>query len=63
MRLTVGERTAEEAPVYYGSMQVGDLDPLDVDITALGDEPIIGRGITDQYRIILDHGARVIVEP
>ena len=32
-------------------------------VTILGDEPLIGRRLTDRFRVILDHGARVIVEP
>jgi hypothetical protein len=29
----------------------------------LGDEPIMGRGIGDRYRMVLDHGQRLVVEP
>ena len=51
------------AAVYAGTAQVGELPPMPVDIIALGSELIIGRGVTDLYRIILDRGQRVIVEP
>jgi hypothetical protein len=32
-------------------------------VIAVGDEPLVGRGVTDEFRVILDHGRRVIVEP
>lgn len=50
-------------PVYHGIVRVGDLAPVEADIVLLGEEPIVGRGITDHYRVILDHGERVIAEP
>jgi hypothetical protein len=39
------------------------LGPFPVVVTSLGDEPLIGRRLTDRFRVIEDHGARVIVEP
>ncbi|MHB8573847.1 MAG: pepsin/retropepsin-like aspartic protease family protein [Dehalococcoidia bacterium] len=49
-------------PVYYGTVQIGDLAPEDGDIVILGSEAIVGRGFTDRYRVILDRGQRVTVE-
>lgn len=49
-------------PVYYGTVRVDSLHPVDADIAAIGDEPLVGRGITDRYLLVLDHGERVIVE-
>lgn len=34
-----------------------------VEITAVGQQINVGRGVTDHYRVILDHGERVSVEP
>lgn len=50
-------------PVYYGTVQLGSFPSVPADIALLGDEPILGRGVTDRYRVILDHGSRVIAEP
>jgi hypothetical protein len=50
------------APVYYGEARVGELDPVPADVVAIGDEPLVGRGISDRYRIILDRGERVLIE-
>lgn len=32
-------------------------------ISVLGDEPIAGRGLTDRFRLTLDHGERIVLEP
>jgi hypothetical protein len=32
-------------------------------ISVLGDEPLVGRGVTDRFAVTLDHGRRVIVAP
>jgi len=51
-----------EAPAYFGAVEVGMFGPFQVNIVALGNEVLIGRGITDRFTITLDHGQRVIVE-
>jgi hypothetical protein len=50
-------------PIYLGVLTIGDFIPVWVRIVALGDEALAGRGVIDRYRVILDHGRRVIVEP
>lgn len=50
------------AALYRATVSVGDLPPFAVEITALGDEPIVGRGVVDRYAVLLDYGRRVIVE-
>lgn len=32
-------------------------------VVTLGNEVMIGRGITDKFKIIFDHGRKVIIEP
>ena len=62
-RWTLADGSAVYAPLYFGTVQVGDVSKLDVLITVLGDEPIVGRGVTDRFPLVLDHGQQVIVEP
>lgn len=50
------------APYFLGKIRIGKFKPIDVLITVLGDEPLIGRGVTDRFKIIFDHGKKVIVE-
>lgn len=55
------------SPSYLGQVQIGNFPSLDCLISVLGDESIVGRSIvgrsiTDNYRVILDYGQHVIVE-
>jgi len=61
-RWTLADGSHVYAPYFFGMVHVGDVGSVEAIITALGDEPLIGRGITDRFRLILDHGERVIVE-
>jgi predicted aspartyl protease len=51
------------AAIYYGTLQIGGLAPVIVDVCTVGDEPLLGRGVTDQYSLTFDHGRRLLVEP
>ncbi len=51
------------APYYLGECELPGLGPsFPVIITALGEEAIVGRGLTDRFTLILDHGQRLIIE-
>lgn len=50
------------APFYLGTVHLGDVGAFPAAITVLGDEVIVGRGITDNVSLHLDHGRRVVVE-
>jgi predicted aspartyl protease len=63
IRLELGDASLVMAPYYDGTVELAGLGKYPVVVIALGDEPIVGRGLTDQFRIVLDHGQRVIVEP
>lgn len=60
-RLADGTRVT--APVYLGTIYVGQLGSVPAFIITLGDQPLVGRRVIDRFRVILDHGERVIVEP
>jgi clan AA aspartic protease len=60
---TLADGSRVVTPVYLGTVQIGDLAEVPAVIAALGDEPLIGRRVTDKFRVIFDHGKRVIVEP
>ena len=51
------------APFYRATVQVFPADVFSVTILALGDELVVGRGVSDRFTITLDHGQQVIVEP
>ena len=52
-----------DVPAYLGTVQVGLLPPVTTIIITLGNTPILGRAVADQYKITLDHGQRTVVEP
>lgn len=59
---TLADGSNVAAPFYFGTVHLGDVGAFPTAITALGDEPIVGRQVTDRFRLILDHGERVIAE-
>lgn len=50
------------SPFYHGTVSLGDVGSFPVLIVALGDEPLVGRGVSDRFKVTLDHGYQVIVE-
>lgn len=50
------------APVYAGKIKLGKLSSFTVSVVSLGNEVMIGRGITDRFKVIFDHGKKVIIE-
>lgn len=59
---TLADGSEVETPTYLGHVQLGDAPPSPVLVTVLGDEAIVGQAVVRRYRLILDHGQRVIVE-
>ena len=51
-------------PVYRGRAELVDMPRIvDALVIALGDEFLIGIAVMNHFRVIFDHGLRVIVEP
>jgi hypothetical protein len=63
MDVVLADGSSVETLVYVGQVRLGSTYMTSIAIMALGDEPIVGRGISDRFTIILDHGRQVIVEP
>jgi predicted aspartyl protease len=51
------------APAYSGVIRIDDFDAFMVAVMALGGETLVGRGVADRFRITLDHGQMLTVEP
>lgn len=51
------------APIYDGSLAFNGLGPFPSVIAVIGDEALIGVHAIRRFRVILDHGQRVVVEP
>ena len=53
-------------PAYLGMVEMAELGEAGVSaaiIGVLGNEALMGRNLARRFRIILDHGRQVIVEP
>lgn len=63
MTWQLADETEILTPAYLGSVQIGNLKSVNTTIIALGDEPILGTSVTNHFKLIFDHGAKIIVEP
>jgi hypothetical protein len=62
-RAILADGTQLELDFYLGSVTIGILGSFAAHIYAMGDEPLVGRAVSDRYMVILDHGRQLIVEP
>jgi hypothetical protein len=60
---TLGDGSDVLAAVYLGTAQLGGFPSFPVFVTVLGSEMLVGRAVSDRFRVILDHGQQLIVEP
>lgn len=51
------------AKAYLGYVQIEKFSPLNCTIVLLGDEPLLGREVINNFKITLDHGKKIILEP
>lgn len=51
-----------EAPAYIGSVTIGNKRLNNITVLIMGDEPIVGREVMKYFKVIFDHGRKVIVE-
>ena len=59
----LGDGSIVDAQDYLGELEIiGLRENIEVRITAIGTEFIIGRAVIDRYCIMFDHGMRVIIE-
>lgn len=66
-RFKLANGAITSAPVYIGSVVFRELiketpNPIEVSVLVMGDEVLVGRGLMDHFRVILDHGKQLIVE-
>lgn len=58
----LANETVVLASVYAGKVKLGNIASFTVSVVTLGNEVMIGRGVTDRFKVIFDHGKKVIVE-
>jgi len=50
-----------DVPVFLGAVEIVGLTSLPATIVALGDDYLLGRGILDHFKVVFDHGQRVVI--
>jgi len=60
---TLADGTEVLTPAYFCSVTIGQLEPVFTAVIPLADTTLLGRHVTDSFRVIFDHGQTVIVEP
>ena len=59
----LGDGSIVEAQDYLGTLEIVGLEEnIEVRISAIGTEFILGRSIIDRYCVLFDHGGSVIIE-
>lgn len=61
--LTLADDNRISVPLYLGVLNLSDTFYYLCTILVVGDEVMIGREITDDLKVTLDHGTRVILDP
>jgi predicted aspartyl protease len=63
LQYALADGSVVTAPAFRGAVKIGPFGPFRTVISVLGDEPIVGRALMDQFTITLEHGTRVVVDP
>ncbi|TSC88327.1 MAG: hypothetical protein G01um10147_232 [Microgenomates group bacterium Gr01-1014_7] len=58
----LADNSVIEVPIYIGFVKLANRKLNDIAILIMGDEPIIGRGVMNNFKITLDHGKKIILE-
>ena len=61
-RWTLADGAAVFAPEFEATAELDGFESISVLLSAIGDEPLVGRGVTDQFGLLLDHGRRLVIE-
>lgn len=58
----MADGSQSRASLYAGVVRIGSMAPLPAGIIVFGVEIILGRGVIDRYRVILNRGERIVIE-
>lgn len=59
----LADGTEIQAKAYLGYVVIGEFEPISCTIALLGDEPLIGREVVSNFKVTLDHGKKITLEP
>lgn len=60
---TLADGSEVRTPAFLATVRIGALPSVVTAVIALGDEPLLGREVTDRFRVTFDHGQTIRVEP
>ena len=64
VNVRVADGRSIAVPLFDGTIELPNLSTVEgASIMVMGDQYIVGRGILDLYKVTLDHGQRLIIEP
>lgn len=58
----LADNSVIRVPIFIGSVKLGSRELNNITFLIMGDEPIIGREVMKYFKIILDHGRKIILE-
>lgn len=61
LRWSTADGSVAVSEGYPCTVAVGGFDPIETVVAVIGTEPILGRRVTNNYAVLLDHGQRVVV--
>jgi predicted aspartyl protease len=59
----LADETEIQTPAYIARVTIGSLPPVTTLVIVLGDDPLLGREVIDNFKLIFDHGRQLTVEP
>ena len=62
MTLTLGDGSTSSAFAYRGWITIGNLQPVEAVIIALPHQALLGRAVTNRYRLSFLYGREVVLE-
>jgi hypothetical protein len=58
----LADGTEITARSYFCNMTIGDLQAVPTAVITLGSDSLLGRHVTDQFRVTFDHGQQLVIE-
>ena len=59
----LADDTEIKLPAYIARVTIGSLQPIATLVIVLGDDPLLGRDVIDNFSLHFDHGHQLTVEP
>lgn len=59
----LADETLVRIPAYVGIVTIGSLTPIPTLVLALGDDPLLGRRVIDNFKLVFDHGRVLTAKP